>query len=209
MGAALDCSGPSCHIDSDAEYISVNKEWSIVNDAFNANFYIVTATINPIFFLALTIQGSFYGGLIEKINAAGEAMKRKGHSTSWRDVWSQYVALGAWTLALAILASGIGSEITAIFALCYQHADNNEQSFVLWSTVGIIILTAATPGWSMVRAYFNWEVAGTKNNLGSLSRKIKEIKRLRSTSRSGLIPESRPEKADDADQPSRASGNDT
>lgn len=180
-----------------------------MNDTFNANFYIVTATINPIFFLALTIQGSFYGGLIERINSEVKVMEKKESATSWKDIGSAYLALGLVMLAAAILISGVGSEVIAIIALCYQHSTNHWQLFVLWSTVGIIILTAVVPGLSFVRAFFNLEAANFKNSLVNLKMLIEGITRPNSTSESGLTSGDSSQTADEANQSSRASGSDT
>jgi hypothetical protein len=92
-----------------------------------------------------------------------------------------------WLLAMTILVAGIGGEITAIAVLYHQRADNPTQIFVFWSTVGIILLTAATPGWAITRAFYNWEVAGIKNTITTVrgtSKKLRESNRkLRETER--------------------------
>jgi hypothetical protein len=36
-----------------------------MSNNFSPDFYVVVATINPIFFLALTLQGTFYNSLIK------------------------------------------------------------------------------------------------------------------------------------------------
>jgi hypothetical protein len=130
------------------------------------NFYIVIATINPIFFLALTIQGSFYGSLIERINSvvidATRATEEKRIIT-WKESARGWLVVGILPLATAILVAGIGGEITALATLYFQLADNFIQSFVFSSTVGVILLTAVTPGWSLARAVYKYEVAGIRN----------------------------------------------
>jgi hypothetical protein len=116
---------------------------------FNANFYITTATVIPIFFLALTLQGSFYKNLMDKIESmakeidetAGNPLKiKKG---KWR-------VLGASLAGLVILLAGMG-EAFAIAALKDQSDTSFTQNWVFWSAAGLIFITIITLEWPFLR----------------------------------------------------------
>lgn len=141
-----------------------------MNRAFNENFYIVTATINPIFFLALTLQGSFYGRLMERVNNAVKALVKAGKekNTTWKTVVLAYIGIGVAGFAMAILIAGFGGEFLALHALYNQSGSNHIQALVFWSTAGMIFITAAIPGWTVMHAYSLMTVVSQKNLLVSL-----------------------------------------
>jgi hypothetical protein len=106
---------------------------------------------------------------------------------SWRLIGRSYLVMFIWLLAMAILVAGIGGEITAIAVLYRQRADNLTQTFVFWSTVGIILLAACTPGWAIMRAFYNWELVGIKISIITVRESFKKLResnrRLRETER--------------------------
>jgi hypothetical protein len=127
-----------------------------VSPEFNANFYIVAATINPIFFLALTLQGSFYGGLIEKINDDTDKTVKATQDKrimTFKDSLRVLIMDAALLVAIAIIVAGVGGEIVALVALYHQTASTVEQAFIFWSTVGVISITAVTPALALYRAF--------------------------------------------------------
>ena len=133
-----------------------------MNSKFNIDFYIAVATVNPIFFLALTLQGTFYNGLMENIHSvardivkAQEGKRNLPRELKWRSNLARVIAF----LAVGILCAGLGGEVTAIVALYHQRASDLMQSFVFWSAIGVILLTAITPGWALVRAYRSFDAA--------------------------------------------------
>ena len=136
-----------------------------MNASFNVNYYIVIATINPIFFLPLTLQGTFYGSLIQRINRTTEGIShllKEGEEVSWKTPIDSWVVLVLWQLAIAILAAGIGSEVASLLALYRQQASSGVQQFTLWATVGIIVVTAITPGWTVLRALYSYNLANIR-----------------------------------------------
>lgn len=153
-----------------------------MKDTFNANFYIVTATINPIFFLALTLQGTFYGGIIGRINdtVRGTIKAREaGRGVSGKEAGGAYIALGLTQVAMATLVAGVGGEITALAVLYHQQAGSSTQAFVFWSTVGMISLTAVTPGWAVLRAFYDFQIATIRTLLFSVKDLRNALKELR------------------------------
>jgi hypothetical protein len=128
-----------------------------VSHEFNANFFIAAATVNPIFFLALTLQSAFYGGLAGKINSAAKTMGKlqEENPASLKSVVAEYIGLGIFSFAIIVLLVGFGGEAVALIALYKQSDDNGSQTFVLWSTIGMVLLAACIPGWTIVQALHN------------------------------------------------------
>ena len=125
-----------------------------MSDPFDENFYIVTATIIPIFFLALTLQGSFYGRLMDKINEGINALAESvGTELSTKSQLKGLLAILISGLAMLIVFGGFAGEIFSLLAL-YRQSDNiHIKLTVLWSTMGLILLTLAIPAWAVVHAF--------------------------------------------------------
>jgi hypothetical protein len=108
---------------------------------FNANFYIVAATVIPVLWLALTIQGSIFDRALRAYHVAA----RQGLFPEPGQRAPAPLALAFATVVRMILTiltiSGILGEILAIYALYQQQANSSTRQLVLQSA---IILTAAT-----------------------------------------------------------------
>jgi hypothetical protein len=85
-------------------------------DTFNADFYITAATVIPILYLALTLQGQTYQDLVRiifKKMAEGE----KASVRSLRYWWSLLVAATLPGAAGLILITGFAGELSAVLTL--------------------------------------------------------------------------------------------
>jgi hypothetical protein len=117
--------------------------------AFDGLFYATTATIIPVLFLALAVQGRTYENLM----------------TTFTDAWPRWTIPGQWIRslpagAIALTASIAGfillysaaSEIAAIYALYQQQAAHSTAQAVLIAVTFMVIMTAAGPTLTYWRA---------------------------------------------------------
>jgi hypothetical protein len=131
-----------------------------MNDTFNVNFYIVTATINPIFFLALTLQGSFYNSLQGKVDENVKALHKALERTRKHEPMPiamtvpAYFAMGLILFAFLIVIAALIGELLSLLVLYREYAASQTGTYVLWSTAGLILLTLAIPAGAMGKAFF-------------------------------------------------------
>jgi len=128
-----------------------------MTSTFNENFYIVTATVNPIFFLALTLQGTFYNSIISKIHDGVNALAATtaaGAKISDKDMAKGLFGFSAFCFALAILLAAFSAELFALLALYDRSDDSYGREFVFWSTIGMLSLTATIPAVAAMRGYY-------------------------------------------------------
>jgi hypothetical protein len=145
----------------------VAHHYAAVTPAFNSGFYSTIATIIPVLFLAIAVQGTAYGTLV-KVVAYGIRLYRRvmpvmsavlKMSPLMGAGGSAVMILGAW-LALALLVlvsvltlvSGLAGEIIAVIALYRQRAVAGSGAFVLGATIFLAVMTAAGPGWALGRS---------------------------------------------------------
>jgi hypothetical protein len=126
-----------------------------VHRAFNSVFYLAAATVIPVLYLALTIQGSLLPGLLTRLHRNLELMaKPKDEQARQRRVI--VILGGAYALiavAVLIIAAGVVGEIVALLALLRLRDATWERLVVLWSLVGLLVVTAAGPLWALNAAW--------------------------------------------------------
>jgi hypothetical protein len=138
--------------------------------AFNGLFYGTAATLIPVFFLALAVQGGLYETLLRGADKAADYERKAANAAFLRQIAGGAVGLAGIVpqlIAYAILAFGIGGEITAINALSTQKAGSDAHAFVYLASIvlaGAIGLSPAlaflaslwrstgAPWWESVRA---------------------------------------------------------
>jgi hypothetical protein len=122
--------------------------------AFNGLFYATAATIIPVLFVALAVQGRGYENLMKTFDTMDE---RSDHDIS-RTQAAAFVATGVLvTIATLILASAVLSEILAVYALYQQQARSTTGWTILISVILLTIATAATPALTYLRYYIRSE----------------------------------------------------
>ena len=119
---------------------------------FNGLFYATAATIIPVLFLAIAVQGSAYENLIKAMAVLFRHIEDSGPRYGKSVPWAAYFAL--FVVAAGILAYGIGSEIQALYALYQQQAESLTGQTVLIGVILLIIVTAAGPVLNFVRSLF-------------------------------------------------------
>src|SRR5580658_512911 len=119
--------------------------------AFNGTFYATTATVIPVLFLAIAVQGQTYEDLIKSyaanlrayrrrmriIRSSGELTIRKALKGAPK---AQYLGLA---VALTVFA-GIFGELWSLAAL-YEQRDVYGPPLIFWATVWLVVVAAAGP----------------------------------------------------------------
>jgi hypothetical protein len=128
---------------------------------FNTDFYATAATVIPVFYLALAVQGSTFGAMLTWLSRIVPGA-RKGYIvltlTEGRLVWMRriprFIWLGSWGIAACAfgtvvavtlsLAANLLSEIFAIWALFYGRQSSAWQAqWVLWSLISLAFVIAS------------------------------------------------------------------
>jgi hypothetical protein len=126
--------------------------------AFNGLFYATAATIIPVFFLALAVQGRMYADLLQTARALARARRHPvfTRTADGRLPRSSRLEMGtvnglAWFAALLIPISGFFGEQGAIIAL-YRGSDNSStRIIVLVSTLFLLVAVAMGPVVTFIR----------------------------------------------------------
>ena len=110
------------------------------HEAFNADFFITAATVIPILYLALTLQGQTFESLINRLTTLW-------HRNGWQ--WSVLYGLTS-TATFAIIAAGSLGEWLAIYAIYQQQADTFTTQIVRNLLLVLIVAVAAGPAWRVL-----------------------------------------------------------
>jgi hypothetical protein len=113
-------------------------------------FYATAATIIPVLYIAIAVQGPAYQNLI---SAMADIDRRRDSNPQgyWRPILLTAVSAVLFVAAVLILTYGVLSEIDAIYALYQQQARNSTAQAVLIGVIILTIATAAGPALTFVR----------------------------------------------------------
>jgi uncharacterized membrane protein len=134
----------------------------------NTAFYSVAATVIPVLYLAIAVQGDTYRAVmnyaIERDNAFWHWWRspksRRGAVKAVADLL--LAGAIAMTIFFAVVGLGVGGEITALFALLLRVPSLAPAAFVLASATGLILIAAAPAiGW-LFRWAFNGIIPATR-----------------------------------------------
>jgi hypothetical protein len=112
----------------------------------NSDFYVTTATVIPVVFLALILEGGLWAWIGGRITADVVATLPTRFFVSLLQLF-----------AVLILIAGVGSEILALHVLLQQRTTPTTQNIVFYSTILLVILlglvlAARVPGLFIVSA---------------------------------------------------------
>jgi hypothetical protein len=111
--------------------------------AFNAAFYSTVATVIPVLFLAIAVQGRGFEDLLKAFTGAYGRWMTPGQ---WlRALPAGAIGVIAAVAAFAILLFGAVGEIIAIYALYQQQARSSTAQSVLAAVAFMVLMTAARP----------------------------------------------------------------
>ncbi len=130
------------------------------HDTFNADFYVVAATVIPLLYITLTLQGTTYESFLKRMKAYDD---RGSPWVSWPSFisrWSRW-SLFYW-LSFLMWYAGIGGEFMAIFALYTRSSGAIFQVITLFSTWLLILTIGIGP--------FQRFIAANRNRAHEISR---------------------------------------
>lgn len=122
--------------------------------AFNGLFYATAATVIPVLFLAIAVQGLAFQQVLlamRWLNGAANAARRRHDSYRHYYMPLCLLTIAAMLIAAAIPYLGAAGEIDAILAL-YHHQASGAGSLVLAATILLAIIAAGGPAIAFVEA---------------------------------------------------------
>lgn len=118
--------------------------------SFNSNFFIVAATVIPVLYLALTLQGSMLDGFIKQLSR---------YKADPRLPFVPYIrTVGILLIPIIIplfMFLGIVLEFFAFLALYQQKASLEDTQFIFIGVVCLLCLVAGGPAIKFLIAIFN------------------------------------------------------
>jgi hypothetical protein len=131
----------------------------VMKSDFNENFYIVAATIIPVFYLALVVQFQWLRRASWRLSREAErfqpARDDDENGLGLRGAL-RYLAISVVFIAgLLILTLGIRGEVNSVLAL-YRQADSSDDRQVTLAAIFVLIGAAgALPAWSMLLIFLS------------------------------------------------------
>jgi hypothetical protein len=116
----------------------------IVAKSFPSDFYVTCATVIPVLFVALIVQGGAYEAMLRTALDAAQTLPRRN-----RDIFAAHALPVA---AYLTFVAGLIGEALALFFL-YRGADTHAMRIiVLIMTLILLVVVTAVPGWKWWRA---------------------------------------------------------
>jgi hypothetical protein len=146
--------------------------------AFNGLFYGTAATLIPVFFLALAVQGGLYETLLRGADKAADYEQKGANAAFLRQIAGGAVGLAGiipQLIAYAILAFGIGGEITAINALSNQKAGSDAHAFVYLAAIVLAGAIGLSPALAFLASLWRSTGAPWWQNVRATARTAKQL----------------------------------
>jgi hypothetical protein len=150
--------------------------------SFNADLYAVAATVIPVLFLALAVQGSTFDAMLRWLN--GAVVRKEGRlarliESHTRLLWIRRIPrrlgvravlfsvdLLAFAVVFALLIPLVGSllgEVFAVLALYHRHSSSWQDLWILFSVIALASVIALVPVWKLVTAFFGFASIGRRD----------------------------------------------
>jgi len=121
------------------------------HDTFNADFYVVAATVIPLLYITLTLQGTTYEKLLKHMKSSYD-----DPGSSWVSWPNLIFQISRWSLffylSYLVSVAGIMCEVTAISALYTRSASTFFQVATLLSTWLLIFAIGIDPAQRFIAA---------------------------------------------------------
>lgn len=122
---------------------------------FQSDFYVTCATIIPVFFLAVAVQGTSYQDLLDTL--IGVVSKVPVDAPPLRVFWSYVLSTLTNLLGFLVVIVGVAGEVMALYSL-YLGREEGLRGVVLAATLILLIAVAAGP---VQRAVTVMKLSGT------------------------------------------------
>jgi hypothetical protein len=143
--------GPAC-----ASHIMISHTFvgqtAAAAPALNTAFYATAATVIPVLFLAIAVQGRALETVTSAATSAAHDYRRARRSRArLKAVTAHFRALVTVAVASLIVIDGVMGEITAMVAL--QNRKGGTETFVATAVVALTFAAAATPAVTFAKAF--------------------------------------------------------
>jgi hypothetical protein len=114
-----------------------------VSKVFPTDFYVTCATVIPVFYLALVVQGGTYGSMLKAARQAAKTLPQRSRDYAAAEI----LPVAAWfTLAAAALGEG-----ASLFALYAGSEQPETRPIVLICTLILLFAVTALPAWNYLQ----------------------------------------------------------
>lgn len=119
-------------------------EYNVMKDSFNSDFYVTAATVIPVLYLALTLQGPTFERVLKRWrDHTPDNSKSFTGSLRWT-IHSGGMGLAA-TFAAIFIFSGIAAEFFALLGLYQRKASQGMGALIFISIVFLLFMVAVGP----------------------------------------------------------------
>jgi hypothetical protein len=126
-----------------------------MSSSFNANFYVAAATVIPVLYLAITLQGSTFEALMQRLKKALPESQPVGSSKpSLKTVARPVLTVLTMVIATVLIFGGIAAEFISFFALYQQKSSPRMDRDVLALIGGLLVVVIAGPVIRFLLTYF-------------------------------------------------------
>jgi len=128
-----------------------------MNNNFNSNFYIVTATVIPVLYIALIVQFPMMDRIGKRLTENLDKLtKDVSPQLKLRRVKYSISVIGTsitFLIGAAIIISSINGELNSILALYRQSDDKGTRGGALLAVISLLIATLLIPTWTILTIY--------------------------------------------------------
>jgi hypothetical protein len=122
-----------------------------MKDSFNSNFYITAATVIPLLYITLFLQGQ----MIQNLQKRMDRLYYSGERTSRYRFLILNLRGSGFYIILTMALAGIAAEALSLWALYFQSDSTAIRAIVLGSMLGLLVLVAASPIITIMRNLFS------------------------------------------------------
>lgn len=142
-----------------------------MKNSFNSDFCITAATVIPLLYITLFLQGQLIQDLAQRVGSRymshskalvdilgrweTRVFQRGDFRSAGLAVGNAYLLTPVLSLILASALAGIAAEALSLWALYYQSDNVVMRAIVLWSTLGLLVLVCASPTITIVRNLYS------------------------------------------------------